>query len=143
VGLLRRPLKVRIEGIASDLAKKLEDEARESGLVLAAPGEEADLVAVPAGPSARSSSQPSPLPAAPKAPAGGRALVSPRLSRRELEILDYLADGWSNSEIASVLGLGERTVRFHLESLYAKLGVNRRGEAVREAARLGLVRFDF
>lgn len=40
-------------------------------------------------------------------------------------------------------GVDVRTVRFHLESPYAKLGVNRRGEAVREALRAGLVRFYF
>jgi DNA-binding CsgD family transcriptional regulator len=66
----------------------------------------------------------------------------PGLSPRELEILEYLADGWSNAEIASVLGIGLRTVRFHLEGLYAKLGSSRRGEAVREGLRLGLVSFE-
>ncbi len=62
-----------------------------------------------------------------------------RLTPREREILEYLADGWSNSEIADRLELSLRTVKFHLESLFRKLGVKRRTEAVREGWRLGLL----
>jgi DNA-binding NarL/FixJ family response regulator len=57
--------------------------------------------------------------------------------------LEYLDDGWAKAEIASALKIGVRTVRFHLAGIYAKLGVVRRGEAVREALRKGLVSFDF
>ena len=63
------------------------------------------------------------------------------LTNREAEVLSYLADGWSNEEIADRLGIGARTVRFHLDSLYRKLGVHRRTEAVREAVTRGYVRF--
>ena len=73
-------------------------------------------------------------PAAP-APASGD------LTDREAEVLAYLADGWSNDEIADRLGIGARTVRFHLDRLYRKLGVNRRTEAVREAVARGYFRF--
>jgi DNA-binding NarL/FixJ family response regulator len=66
---------------------------------------------------------------------------APPLTPREAEILGYLADGWSNAEIADRLGLRERTIKFHLGSLYAKLGVTRRTEAIREGFNLGLVRF--
>jgi DNA-binding CsgD family transcriptional regulator len=82
----------------------------------------------------------SPLPARPASTR--RSGSGPRLSARELEILDYLVDGWSNAEIASALRIGLRTVRFHLEGLYSKLGATRRGEAVREGVRLGLVSFE-
>jgi DNA-binding CsgD family transcriptional regulator len=82
----------------------------------------------------------SPPPALP--PARPALPEAPRLKRREAEILGYLADGWSNAEIASVLHIGVRTVRFHLESLYGKLRVSRRGEAVSEGYRLGLLRFE-
>jgi DNA-binding CsgD family transcriptional regulator len=63
------------------------------------------------------------------------------LTDREAEVLAYLADGWSNDEIADRLGIGARTVRFHLDRLYRKLGVNRRTEAVREAVSRGYFRF--
>ncbi len=56
-------------------------------------------------------------------------------------MLAYLADGWSNDEIADRLGIGVRTVRFHLDRLYRKLGVSRRTEAVREAVSRGYFRF--
>jgi DNA-binding CsgD family transcriptional regulator len=125
------PLKVSIEAEGPG-SEELLARAEEEGLVLAAPGEEADLVA-----------RPEPR-ASPRATASeGAPGIHSALSPRELQILDYLVDGWSNAEIASALGIGVRTVRFHLEGIYAKLGVSRRGEAAREALRLGLVRFDF
>lgn len=117
------PLRIRIEGAA---AETFSARGRSEGFVLVGAEEEADLVALPAA-------RP-PLPA---------ASTAARLSGRESEILEFLVDGWSNAEIASALGIGVRTVRFHLEGLYSKLGVTRRGEAVREAVRLGLARFDF
>jgi DNA-binding CsgD family transcriptional regulator len=125
------PLKVRIE-VEGEEARELLAEAQARGLTLAAPGESADLMASPAVSPARG-----PAPRISKAP---RQPLT--LSPRELEILDYLVDGWSNAEIASALRIGVRTVRFHLEGIYGRLGVSRRGEAVREALRLGLVRFD-
>ena len=128
-----RPIIVRIEAEGEE-AERLLSLAASEGLVLARPGEAADLVARPS---------PSPPHLAPPAAMTSQRARPPRLSGRELEILGYLVDGWSNAEIASVLGIGLRTVRFHLEGLYAKLGVSRRGEASREALRLGLVRFDF
>jgi DNA-binding NarL/FixJ family response regulator len=63
------------------------------------------------------------------------------LTDREAEVLSYLADGWSNEEIADRLSIGVRTVRFHLDRLYRKLGVGRRTEAVREAVTRGYLRF--
>lgn len=63
------------------------------------------------------------------------------LTNREAEVLSYLADGWSNEEIADRLSIGVRTVRFHLDRLYRKLGVGRRTEAVREAVTRGYLRF--
>lgn len=119
------PLRIRIEGVGAENLREL---AEREGLVLASDDEEAELIAraAPGGGAGRSARDRHPLP----------------LSPRETEILEYLADGWSNAEIASVLRIGERTVRFHLEGLYAKLGVSRRGEAVREAFLQGLVKFE-
>jgi DNA-binding NarL/FixJ family response regulator len=65
----------------------------------------------------------------------------PYFTPRELEILEYMAEGWSNGEIGEVLGITERTVRFHAGGIYSKFGVSRRIDAVREALRRGLVSF--
>jgi DNA-binding NarL/FixJ family response regulator len=61
------------------------------------------------------------------------------LTAREREVLDWLALGLSNRAIAERLGISEHTVKFHVASLYGKLGVSSRAEAVRGAARRGLI----
>ena len=61
------------------------------------------------------------------------------LTPRELEVLTLLARGLKNAEIASELFISERTVKFHVSSILAKLGAETRTEAVRFAARRGLV----
>jgi two-component system NarL family response regulator len=65
-----------------------------------------------------------------------------QLTPRELATLRLIADGKSNKEIASELGISERTVKTHLGHLFEKLGVTSRTEAVRIAARRGLVRLN-
>ena len=59
------------------------------------------------------------------------------LTKREQEILRLLTQGLTNQEIADQLGLAERTVRFHLRNIYAKLNVRRRSGAVAWALRNG------
>jgi DNA-binding NarL/FixJ family response regulator len=61
------------------------------------------------------------------------------LSNRESEILSLCAKGLRYAEIASVLGLSVHTVNSHLKSVYRKLMVNSRAEAVYEARRNGLL----
>jgi two-component system NarL family response regulator len=65
-----------------------------------------------------------------------------QVTPRELSTLRLMADGKSNKEIASALGISERTVKTHLGHLFEKLGVTSRTEAVRVATRRGLVRLD-
>jgi DNA-binding NarL/FixJ family response regulator len=61
------------------------------------------------------------------------------LSKRELDVLRALAEGMSNKEIASTLWLAQQTVKFHLTSIYRKLDVSSRTQAVNWAYRHGLV----
>jgi DNA-binding NarL/FixJ family response regulator len=52
------------------------------------------------------------------------------LTGREMEVLRLLARGWGNKRIAEELVISERTVKNHVTSIYAKLGVRSRAEAV-------------
>lgn len=61
------------------------------------------------------------------------------LSPREQEALFLLAEGLTNRAIGVRLGISENTAKFHVQSVYAKLGVNSRTEAVVQATRLGLL----
>ena len=64
-----------------------------------------------------------------------------QLTPRELSTLQLMADGKANKEIASKLGISERTVKTHLGHLFEKLSVTSRTEAIKVATRRGLVRF--
>jgi DNA-binding NarL/FixJ family response regulator len=61
------------------------------------------------------------------------------LTERELTILRFVADGHANKEIASHLELSTDTIKAHLKSIFAKLGVSDRTEAVTVAARRGFI----
>lgn len=61
------------------------------------------------------------------------------LTARELEVLKLLARGMANKQIASSLNLSENTVKFHISTIYAKLGAGNRAEAVVLGARRGLI----
>ncbi|MDI1428661.1 response regulator [Polyangium sorediatum] len=62
------------------------------------------------------------------------------LTSREVEVLEYLARGESNKEISTLLGIGETTVKSHLRSIFRKLDVLSRTEAIATASRLGLIK---
>jgi DNA-binding NarL/FixJ family response regulator len=62
-----------------------------------------------------------------------RALSSYGLTRRELEILQIMAEGYSNGQLARMLWVTEQTVKFHLSNIYRKLEVANRTEASRWA----------
>jgi DNA-binding NarL/FixJ family response regulator len=65
--------------------------------------------------------------------------TGPPLTDRELEVLDLIAGGGTNREIAEALFLSPHTVKEHTSSLYRKLSVRNRAEAVQKAQRLGLI----
>ena len=102
---------VASQGIAPDYVAKL----------LAAFGAEAPILSI------------SPPPRVPAQP-----LIEP-LSERELEVLQLLADGQTNHEIAQTLCVSVNTVKTHLKNIYGKLGVHSRREAIAQAKKLGLV----
>ena len=66
-------------------------------------------------------------------------VIDEPLTAREREVLEWLSLGLSNRGIAGRLGISEHTVKFHVTSIYGKLGVSSRAEAVRGAARRGLI----
>ncbi len=68
------------------------------------------------------------------------ALDALRLTRREAEVLHWVAEGRTNEEIGVILGLSPRTVSKHLEHIYDKLGVRTRTAAVRLVVEQGLLR---
>jgi NarL family two-component system response regulator LiaR len=61
------------------------------------------------------------------------------ITRRELEILELIANGMSNREIAEKLFVSENTVKTHSSRLFDKLGAKRRTQAVQMGKELGLI----
>jgi DNA-binding NarL/FixJ family response regulator len=61
------------------------------------------------------------------------------LTEREAEVLGLLSKGLANKQIAATLGISEHTVKFHVSSIYTKLNVTNRTEAVREGLRGGWI----
>ena len=84
--------------------------------------------------------------------AAGRKTISPAVARqlqyempkielspRQLEMLDYVAKGFNNSEIANMVGIGRDCVKAHLSAAFTRLNASSRSEAVAIAIRLGLL----
>jgi DNA-binding NarL/FixJ family response regulator len=72
-----------------------------------------------------------------------RAPQSPEvLTERETEVLRLLAEGKANKEMARELKLSEHTIKSHVHSVLAKLGVLSRTQAAMHAAKIGLVPFE-
>ena len=66
------------------------------------------------------------------------AFMSP-LTPREIEILQYIAEGYLNKQIAAELGISEQTIKNHVTSILRKLNANARTEAVVVAIKQGLI----
>jgi DNA-binding NarL/FixJ family response regulator len=62
-----------------------------------------------------------------------------RLTAREREVLQLLAQGLATKQIARSLGVTERTVKFHVASIFAKLGATNRAQAIALAAQHNLL----
>lgn len=92
------------------------------GLWVGAPGLVESLMRLPKGGESR----------------GEESLQEP-LTLREKEVLEKMAEGLANKQIALTLSISEHTVKFHLSSLYTKFGVSSRTEAVKRGIELGLI----
>lgn len=71
-----------------------------------------------------------------------RAPAEEKLSSRELEVLQLVAEGASNKDIASSLHISQATVKSHLIHIFGKLGVSDRTAAVTVALQRGIMRLD-
>ena len=65
--------------------------------------------------------------------------VVEHLTTREHDVLALVADGLPNRDIATALAISDHTVKFHLASIFGKLGVSTRTEAVQRGLRLGFI----
>src|SRR5688500_6690524 len=72
-------------------------------------------------------------------PARDYAAPVEALTTREHDVLALVADGLANRDIAARLGISDHTVKFHLASIFGKLGVSTRTEAVQRGLRLGVI----
>lgn len=68
-----------------------------------------------------------------------KALSALGISPREYQVLEYLAAGYANKEIARRLGVSPNTIKTHLNRVYEKLSVKRRTQAVNRARGLALI----
>jgi DNA-binding CsgD family transcriptional regulator len=72
-------------------------------------------------------------------PAPAESRLLPKLTRRELEILQLVSEGRSNRQVAELLWVTDQTVKFHLANIYRKLGVRSRFDASRWAQEHGVL----
>jgi DNA-binding NarL/FixJ family response regulator len=82
-----------------------------------------------------------PLPGAERGEGAGEGRGE-RLTPREHEVLKLIAKGYSYAEIAQMLGTSVHTSTSHVRSIYRKLAVGSRSEAVFEAVQMGIIRLD-
>jgi two-component system NarL family response regulator len=67
---------------------------------------------------------------------------APDVSDREREVLQLIARGKANKEIAAALGISEETVKRHASNLFVKMGVADRAQATSEGIRRGIIQLD-
>ena len=124
------PLRVFVAAATADDRRRLRDAARRAGWQLVDHLDDAEVVLGPAGewPAAAASDR-----------SDDAGPLVEALTPREREVLDLLADGVGNREIAQTLGISEHTVKFHVSSIYTKLNVTNRAEAVSAGLRGGWI----
>jgi DNA-binding NarL/FixJ family response regulator len=66
-------------------------------------------------------------------------ITTPSLTKREAQILNYVAKGFNTAEMAGILSLSHHTITTHIKQIYKKLSVKSRTEAVYEATKLGII----
>ena len=66
-------------------------------------------------------------------------LKAPNFSEKQTEVLKWASADKSYWEIGTIMGISERTVKFHLKNIFGKLGVSSKGEAIRKGKMLGLI----
>lgn len=74
-----------------------------------------------------------------RVPRGDEEDFTEPLTAREIQVVELLAQGLPNKTIAARLGISDQTVKFHVASICGKLGAANRTDAVRRAARRGLI----
>lgn len=127
------PLRVFIAGDGAVGRAELARQAAAAGLIVVSDPALADLIALSPEDWSRLHARRS----APGARSDEAMLES--LTPREREVLALVADGLHNREIAGRLGVSEHTVKFHLGTIFGKLGASTRTEAVQKGLRLGLI----
>jgi DNA-binding NarL/FixJ family response regulator len=70
---------------------------------------------------------------------GDASRAAPMLTAREQNVLELMARGRTNKQIAAALSITERTVKFHVSSIFTKLGAGNRADAVTRALQAGLI----
>lgn len=111
--------------------------ALSEGLVVASPGQLRSLIDLSAGATGVSGA----MGGAGALPRQSEPEDGPveRLTEREVDVLRLMAQGLTNKQVAYELHISEHTVKFHVSSIYAKLGAANRTEAVRKGARRGWI----
>lgn len=64
----------------------------------------------------------------------------PRLTRRELEVMEQVCEGYVDDDISAELSIAQRTIENHLRSVYSKWGVPGRAQAIVAALKFGVVK---
>jgi len=116
-----------LEALRSGARAVLPEDAPPQQIIAAIYAAAAGLAVVPANESA------------PLLPHASLEQATEPLTAREMDVIEMLAEGLSNKAIAHRLSISEHTVKTHVTSILAKLGVTSRTEAVSQAIRRGLV----
>ena len=128
---------------AADLAALRDRISREPSIEVAGAALRSEVqsgaVRVPAGVDSLMLSPQALAPAVSPPAAGEEEPLIEQLTPRERAVLALVADGLGNREIGRELDISEHTVKFHLASIFGKLGASSRTEAVRRGLRLGLI----